>query len=404
MDDREVAQIQKLNEFMKENNCYTINEIPETGSNKSKLSSSRASSRNSVGSESIKTNSSEPRSGSGLNEHKFRGNEFSKQNDESEESGSGSTDNAIKNGSKNALLDALMQKFNVTTSDFENSDENSNLGKRKENDASSSNSSYSKQTSRYSGDDQNRKKSELERKINKINSEKNLLNKISNDTNDYIDASSSYDDGPKPIKVVRSTGTQMTASIRSSMSINNKKRLKSIVVNTLPQVFECKYIGKTRCKGLWGLKNIREPVDRLIRNAKRNRSLNELPDVEALISEKGIYIVQKQSKDDQPKATVNYKDLKSGLLPINNISYAVQDNIFGKVFSCIIVREKENKVISECYSFLCAKNEMARKMALSITLAFKEYAKLIQIKESKIQDKIKLLSNPSALQESDSYA
>ncbi|RNA42345.1 Low density lipo receptor adapter 1-B [Brachionus plicatilis] len=372
--DKEVAQIHKLNEFLKENNCYTINELPETSSNRSKVSS-RASSRNSLGSESAKTNSSEPKSGS--QEAKFRRSDSNKAEsyEPSEESGSSSSEHALKNGSKNALLDALMRKFNV--SDFDNSDEASSTGPKKI-------------EFKQSGE-QSRKQSELERKINKL-AEK----RISSDLMDYKDASSSFDHDPKFIKMVRSTGTQMSASMRSNTL---RKKLKSVVVSSLPQVFECKYIGKTKCKGLWGLKNIREPIDRLIRNAKRQRSLSELPDVEALVSEKGINVVQVAPKESQS----NFKQLKSGLLPINNISYAVQDNIFGKVFSCIIVREKENKVVSECYSFLCSKNETARRMALSITLAFKEYAKLIQSKESKIQDKIKL-DSASACREPDSYA
>lgn len=371
--DKEVAQIHKLNEFFKENNCYTINELPETSSNRSRVSS-RASSRNSLGSESVKTNSSDPKSGSQEPKSKTFDSNKAESYQTSEESGSSSSEHALKNGSKNALLDALMRKFNV--SEFDNSDENSSsTGQRK---------SEFKQSSEPS-----RKQSEIERKINKL-AEK----KISGDLIEYKDASSSFDHDPKLIKMMRSTGTQMSSSMRANTI---RKKLKSIVVTSLPQVFECKYIGKTKCKGLWGLKNIREPVDRLIRNAKRKRSLNELPDVEALISDKGINVVQREAKKNE------CKPLKSGLLPINNISYAVQDNIFGKVFSCIIVREKENKVISECYSFLCSKNEIARRMALSITLAFKEYAKLIQSKESKIHDKIRL-DSASTCQEPDSYA
>ena len=84
------------------------------------------------------------------------------------------------------------------------------------------------------------------------------------------------------------------------------------------------------------------------------------------------------------------KYYQSGLLPISNISYAVQDNYFGKVFSCIVVRERETKTVSECYSFLCKQNEMSRRMALSITLAFKEYGKLLQLKETQINRTIQI--------------
>lgn len=67
------------------------------------------------------------------------------------------------------------------------------------------------------------------------------------------------------------------------------------------------------------------------------------------------------------------------------------------------MKEKESRVVSECYSFLCSKNETSRKMALSITLAFKEYAKLLQLKESKINKTIKMLGATTTL-EPDSFA
>jgi hypothetical protein len=85
------------------------------------------------------------------------------------------------------------------------------------------------------------------------------------------------------------------------------------------------------------------------------------------------------------------KYYQSGLLPISNISYAVQDNFYSKVFSCIVVREtNDKKTISECYSFLCKQNEISRRMALSITLAFKEYGKLLQLKETRINRTIQI--------------
>lgn len=318
--DKEVAQLnnQKINEFLKDNNCYTINEIPETSSNKSyRLGSSRASSRSSLGSESIKTNSSDHLSsglGDNVNNKYKRSNSNNKMNksdsfDDSEESLNSSCEQVIKNGSKNALLDALMRKYNVTSeldNDLNSSksvDQTLETNTNKDKECST----ISKQVTRYIGDDQKRKQSELEKKINKLNAEKqhqtNLsVNKLSNDQNNLIENSSSFDDDPKSLKIVRSTGTQMStfsSSSSSSIKLSSKKKLKSISIHRLPQNFECKYLGKTKCKGLWGLKNIREPVDRLIRNAKRHQSLKELPDVEALISEKGIYIIQAASPEVQ---------------------------------------------------------------------------------------------------------
>lgn len=97
-----------------------------------------------------------------------------------------------------------------------------------------------------------------------------------------------------------------------------------------------------------------------------------------------------KAKQDGTNGEASLKYYQSGLLPISNISYAVQDNLYGKVFSCIIVRDCDGITISECYSFLCKKNEIARRMALSITLAFKEYGKLLQLKETRINRKIEI--------------
>ena len=166
-----------------------------------------------------------------------------------------------------------------------------------------------------------------------------------------------------------------------------KRKLREIKVNCLPQTFQCKYLGKVRCQGLWGVRYTREPIDRLVNAAKCLQTIDDLPFMEALISERGIYIVQKQSTKPNKGFEKIYR---SGLVPIGNISYGVQDNKYGKIFSCIVVRERDGKTLCECYAFLNAKAELARKMALSLTLAFKEYGKLLQIKESNIRHTIKL--------------
>lgn len=302
------------------------------------------------------------------------------------------------------------------------------------------NSLIKKQPVKYYGEDQRRKQqSDLQRKINRSNYNKST-SMIADSSTDRVDASSCVDDDPKQIKIVKSSSTQVTQTLAK-----RNKSYRTINVTRLPQNFECKYIGKTRCTGLWGLKHIRDPVDYLVTTSRQLKSLDELPNVEALISEKGIYIVQKEhqttelekkfksvdasqmemsqvdakipqltkeslgpkksiltEKEGQAVATERY--YQSGLLPISNISYAVQDNVYGKVFSCIIVRENEGKTISECYSFLCKQNEIARKMALSITLAFKEYGKLLQLKETRINRKIEIHDGVPGEATGDSYA
>lgn len=57
-----------------------------------------------------------------------------------------------------------------------------------------------------------------------------------------------------------------------------------------PQIFECKYLGKWPCHGLWGMNNVREPIDNLVANAKHLGSANDLQRLKVTINEKGIQI------------------------------------------------------------------------------------------------------------------
>ena len=160
----------------------------------------------------------------------------------------------------------------------------------------------------------------------------------------------------------------------SSTSYSNL--LKQPPIIELPQTFECKYLGKSACRGLWGKRNIREPIDRLVRNAKRLRSVNELSTVRVTIGESGIdvmeYNIGSSNYQTPPNTTSNNYTPKNGIIPISNISYAAQDNVYGKIFACIVVQEKDQT--SECYAFLLPTKEMCRRMALTITSAFQKYA------------------------------
>ena len=267
----------------KENNCFTINEVPEGRLSKMSSKSSRASSRSSVCSNSTHDSSNifadqSDHLSSGLADMTRQKTKIFDSSNNSEESGS---ENKLEKGSKNALLDALIKKFNVAT-EFDNA-----MDSNSDNTSGARTGSLVKKQLpiRYHGEDHKRKQSELQRKINRNNHEKSKVNNaaIADSNEDKIEATSSFDDEPKQIKVVKSTSTQISRTLHKR---NNY--YKTLSVTRLPQSFECKYMGKTRCSGLWGLKHIREPVDHLVSESRKLRSLDELPDVEALISEKGI--------------------------------------------------------------------------------------------------------------------
>jgi hypothetical protein len=253
-------------------------------------------------------------------------------------------------GYKNEILENIVRKFNV------NNDDNSGSSKTR-----------------------NKNSSELQKKI-----QRTQLNRQNNSFESETEAN------------IRTKQQYL-----NSEAVKRNLKLRDIKVNCLPQTFQCKYLGKVRCQGLWGVRYTREPIDRLVNAAKGLHSIDDLPTMEALISERGVYIVQKQNPK-QNKAVE--KIYRSGLIPIGNISYGVQDNKYGKIFSCIVVRERDGKSLCECYAFLNTKAEIARKMALSLTLAFKEYGKLLQIKESNIRHSITLDDGKNKDVASDSVA
>lgn len=231
--DSEVSNIiaPKLPGYVKDNNCYTINEVPEGRT--SKFNTSRSASRSSLGSDSTRTSSNfladgkSDHSGSGhADVSKDKRMKRLDSHGESEGSASGSENLTREGGAKNVLLDALMRKFNI--------DEDAELGGvnvpkgdiSSSKDTSSKSGTLNKQLTKYTGDDQRKKQSDLQRKINRNQAEKqqqqqtlnnqiliNKLNSISDDIQEkaVTSASSSFDDDPKEIKLVRSTGTQMSA-------------------------------------------------------------------------------------------------------------------------------------------------------------------------------------------------
>jgi len=63
-----------------------------------------------------------------------------------------------------------------------------------------------------------------------------------------------------------------------------------------------------------------------------------------------------------------------GLLPLEFISYGVQDTRYSRIFAFILVRELSSRGRStECHAYLCDSPVSARKLALSVALAFRLY-------------------------------
>lgn len=188
---------------------------------------------------------------------------------------------------------------------------------------------------------------------------------------------------------------RLTKSDKKSRQKSTESSLSEIKIEKLPQIFIAKYLGAKPTKGLFGLHHVRKPVDRMIGALKKDLGETdrvELPLVYVVISSKGIEI--------REHASTKVKDVGNlGLVPIDFVSYGVQDMNYWKVFTFIVVKELSSRTkTTECHAVLCDSNITARKMALSLAAAFRVYKKTLN-KEGKSNNFSVELRTPGELVE-----
>ncbi|XP_070512737.1 uncharacterized protein [Cardiocondyla obscurior] len=144
----------------------------------------------------------------------------------------------------------------------------------------------------------------------------------------------------------------------------------------LPQVFQVKYLGSHDARGLWGIKHTRRPVDNMVSAAKALPTNTMLPLIKLVVSQEGVALLPL----DKRKQDANL----SRMYPIETISYGVQDLVYTRVFSMIVVRETENfRRISpfECHGFVCESKYYARQLTYALAAAFENYSKTVKAQE-----------------------
>ncbi|KAK3597254.1 hypothetical protein CHS0354_005013 [Potamilus streckersoni] len=155
-------------------------------------------------------------------------------------------------------------------------------------------------------------------------------------------------------------------------SKSNISQFQDVKVDKLPQCFVAKYLGKVEVKGLYGLHHVRAPVDELVGKVKedlRTQERVELPLVYLVFSPKGIDI--RRHSQNRVEYGVEY-----GNIPIDFISYGVQDIKFWRVFTFIVVNELSSRSKkAHCHAYICDSAPNARKMALSLGACFQVYRK-----------------------------
>lgn len=150
--------------------------------------------------------------------------------------------------------------------------------------------------------------------------------------------------------------------------------LSTVTIDRLPQGFVARYLGKKPCKGLYGIKHTRKPVDDLIGEVTAKLDVVgkvELPLVYLIISLKGLDIREHKYNQVQPLVEESF--------PLEFISFGIQDIKYWRVFTFIVVRELSSRTkLTECYAYLCDTIVNARKMALSLGAAFRLNTKKLQ--------------------------
>ena len=146
-------------------------------------------------------------------------------------------------------------------------------------------------------------------------------------------------------------------------------------VMALPQVFLVKYIGMLPCSGLWGVEHVRAPVAQLVaRFNDRCGTDDPLPLIQLHVTKSGIHTCALTAQDLERRVAPRVPGKDAELVPIELISFGTQDAKYTHVFCFVVVREISSRSRNlECHVYVCDSTLSARRLALSLSLAFRLY-------------------------------
>ena len=174
-----------------------------------------------------------------------------------------------------------------------------------------------------------------------------------------------------PLRFLKRLTTSKPDTYSSQPVENLEGDLTNVTVDGLPQTFSTKYLGARKCSALWGIKHTRRPVQELVESASKQQRGDDVPLVHMEVSKSGINV--------EPHPKNRGKKFEPGLIPIEFISYGVQDVQFSRIFAFIVVKEMSSESRKmECHAYVCDSPTTARKIALSVALAFEEYARSLK--------------------------
>ncbi|EFX71414.1 hypothetical protein DAPPUDRAFT_129710 [Daphnia pulex] len=152
----------------------------------------------------------------------------------------------------------------------------------------------------------------------------------------------------------------------------------------LPATFGVKFLGKREARGLWGIKYTRKPVDEMVALAKNLKPGTSLPHLHFKVDSTGVTI--SEMPDNRSR------DFETGFYPVDIISYGVQDVVYTRVFSMIVVRDTtitpsalmgDSTAPFECYAYVCDSRQSARTLTIALATAFQEFSKTVKNQKTK---------------------
>lgn len=133
---------------------------------------------------------------------------------------------------------------------------------------------------------------------------------------------------------------------------------------SLPQSFAVKCLGWRESRGLWGVKHTRAPVDAMVGAARALPAGQSLVRATLEVSVEGVSV-------------------DGTLLPIDCISYGVQDLVYTRVFCCVLVsRPDAPGPPFRCYAFVCESRAAARALTYALASAFQEYSRTVKERQA----------------------
>ncbi|GAB6029751.1 hypothetical protein CHUAL_005466 [Chamberlinius hualienensis] len=137
---------------------------------------------------------------------------------------------------------------------------------------------------------------------------------------------------------------------------------------TLPLQFTVKYLGRSLTDGLWGTDNTRKQVESIVETA---RTASKPPPIVIFRMEESGVTLAAAPDNRNP-------DFCGGFIPIEFISYGVQDQIYTRIFAMIFVTESDSpgtRSPFECVAFACESAAIVHKLTKGLAESFKRFAK-----------------------------